>query len=225
MTLDPETAAPEFDLATVLSRARSGLSPRPSQLIFDAALGQALSEAEVARHPELTDDFMVGKVLRRAAVLVPIVAHHYPTLLLTQRTEDLPSHAGQIAFPGGKLEPEDADAVAAAMREAREEIGLGATFIEPVGFLDALRTHTGFHVDPVVAIVRPGFELVLDTREVADSFEVPLAFLMNAANHRLQTRMRDGRERRFYAMPYLGRHIWGATAAMIKNLQLRLFPA
>jgi 8-oxo-dGTP pyrophosphatase MutT (NUDIX family) len=214
-----------LDTASVLERAGSGLARAPSDLIFDAGLGIALHEAEAAARPELHDDFMVGRPLRRAAVLVGIVARDAPTLLLTQRTEHLPSHAGQIAFPGGKLEPEDADAVAAALREAEEEIGLDSRFIEPIGFLDALRTHTGFHVDPVVAIVQPGFTLRLDRSEVADAFEVPLAFLMDGANHTLQSRERDGRLRKFYSMPYEGRYIWGATAAMIKNMQLRLFPA
>ena len=225
MTPDTVAAALDLDMHAVLARARGGLSHAPSEYIFDAALGEALREAEAADRPDLHDDFMIGQPLRRAAVLVPIIAHPIPTLLLTRRTEHLPSHAGQVAFPGGKLEAGDADAVAAALREAQEEIGLDAAFIEPIGYLDALRTHTGFHVDPVVAIVRPGFRLALDAREVADAFEVPLGFLMNAANHELQSRIRDGRQRRFYAMTYRSRHIWGATAAMIKNMQMRLFPA
>lgn len=218
------TALLDIDLDTVLSRASRGLHPTPSQLIFDGTLGEALTEDEAALRPGLAEDFMIGRPLRRAAVLVAVVAHERPTVLLTQRTEHLPSHAGQVAFPGGKLEPSDADAVAAALREAHEEIGLEPHFIEPIGYLDALRTHTGFHIDPVVAVVRPGFELSLDASEVAAAFEVPLAFLMDAANHRIGTRQRNGRERRFYEMPWHDRYIWGATASMIKNMQLRLFP-
>ena len=216
----------DIDLDAIVSFARAALNAAPSNLIFDGALGAAITEAEAASRPDLADDFMVGKPLRRAAVLVAIVARPTPTILLTQRTEHLPSHAGQIAFPGGKLEPGDADdAIAAALREAHEEIGLERRFVEPIGYLDALRTHTGFHVDPVVAIVRPGFELALDASEVADAFEVPLGFLMNPANHQIQSRLRDGRQRRFYVMPYGERYIWGATAAVLKNLQLRLFSA
>lgn len=224
MLHDPATDL-TIDLAAILARTGHGLEPAPSRLIFDGALGRALSEADAAARPDLADDFMIGKPLRRAAVLVAIVARETPTLLLTQRTEHLPSHAGQVAFPGGKLEPGDGDdAIAAALREAHEEIGLDARYIEPIGYLDALRTHTGFHVDPVVAIVQPGFALALDAREVADAFEVPLGFLMNAANHRIGTRVRDGRTRRFYEMPWGHRYIWGATASMIKNMQMRLFP-
>ena len=221
--LSEQTLA-SFGIDSVLARARIGLEAQPSPRIFDAALGTAFTEDEAGSRPELREDFMIGRPLRRAAVLVAVVAHEQPTVLLTQRTEHLPSHAGQIAFPGGKLEPGDADAVAAALREAYEEIGLDAGYIRPVGFLDALRTHTGFHIDPVVAVVQPGFTLSLDASEVAAAFEVPLSFLMDTSNHQMQSRLRDGRERRFYAMPYGDRYIWGATASMIKNMQLRLFP-
>jgi 8-oxo-dGTP pyrophosphatase MutT (NUDIX family) len=146
-------------------------------------------------------------------------------VLLTQRTESLPRHSGQIAFPGGRMEPTDRDPTATALREAQEEIGLDPEFVEPLGYLDAYRTGTGFRIIPVVALVREGFALQLDPREVADAFEVPLAFLMDEANHRTEVRTWRGAERRFYAMPFEQRYIWGATAGIMKNMHKRLFSA
>ena len=169
---------------------------------------------ELATHP-----------LRPAAVLVPIVARASLTVLLTQRTDSLPSHAGQIAFPGGKMEAQDHDPIATALREAHEEIGLDPRFVEPLGYLDTYRTGTGYRIFPVVALVREGFALALDAREVADTFEVPLAFLMDEQNHATHTRPWRGAERRFYAMPFEQRYIWGATAGIMKNMHQRLFPA
>ena len=162
---------------------------------------------------------------RAAAVLVPIVARDSLTVLLTERTAHLPAHAGQIAFPGGKIEPDDDGPLAAALREAREEIGLSPDAVEPIGFLDAYRTGTGFVISPVVALVEPGFGIVPDASEVADVFEVPFKFLMEEANHRIDSRTYRGAERRFYAMPYGDRYIWGATAGIIRMLQKRLFAA
>ena len=222
MSLELSIIGADFSVETVRELTRQGLNRVPSELIFCSNRGKLFRETDAGDDEDLAEELMVGRPIRPAAVLVPIVMRAVPTVLLTQRTEHLPSHAGQIAFPGGKVEAEDADAVAAAVREAREEIGLEARFIEPVGYLDAFRTHTGFHVDPVVALIEPGFELTLDQREVADAFEVPLAFLMDEANHQRGWRMRDGRRRDYYVMPYGERHIWGATAAMIKNMQLRL---
>ena len=163
--------------------------------------------------------------LAPAAVLIPVIARTELTVLLTQRTEGLPRHAGQIAFPGGRMEAADRDPVATALREAHEEIGLDAGFVEPLGYLDAYRTGTGFRIFPVVSLVREGFDLKLDAREVADAFEVPLAFLMDEANHRTETRPWRGQERRFYAMPFGERYIWGATAGIMRNLHKRLFTA
>ena len=166
-----------------------------------------------------------GKIIA-AAVLIPIVIRPTGlTVLLTQRTADLPSHPGQVAFPGGKVDPGDAGPLAAALREAEEEIGLDRRFVEPLGFLDGYQTGTGFRIAPAVALVEEGFSLRLNTREVADAFEVPLAFLLDPVNHLTHSREWRGKLRSFYAMPYGERYIWGATAGMIRNLYERLMLA
>ncbi len=156
-----------------------------------------------------------------AAVLVPLVAHAgEPSLLLTLRTAHLHDHAGQVSFPGGRVDPEDSDAIATALRETEEEIGLARKHIEVIGSLPDYQTGTGFTVTPVVALVHPPFELAADTFEVAEIFEVPLSFLMNGANHELRSAEMPNRpgRRSFYAMPYGDYFIWGATAAMLRNL-------
>lgn len=186
--------------------------------------GRAAGPSDFDLNPELIGELGELPPPRAAAVLVPIVGRDELTVLLTLRTEHLPSHAGQIAFPGGKIEDgDDCDPVATALREAREEIGLDARFVEPLGFLDAYRTGTGYRIVPVVAMVREGFALKLDSNEVADAFEVPLAFLMDARNHETHVRSWRGVERRFYAMPFQQRYIWGATAGIMKNMHQRLF--
>jgi 8-oxo-dGTP pyrophosphatase MutT (NUDIX family) len=161
---------------------------------------------------------------RPAAVLVPIVARdNSATVLLTRRAAHLRQHSGQIAFPGGKIDETDGSPVHAALREAREEIGLDARHVEPVGYLDDYVTGTGFRIFPVVAIVRPPFDLTINPSEVDDVFEVPVEFLMEPANHLLHEREHGGVARRFYAMPYGERYIWGATAGMLRNLYVRLY--
>lgn len=163
--------------------------------------------------------------LKPAAVLVPIVVDDTLDVVLTERTAHLAAHAGQIAFPGGRIEADDAGPLAAAVRETCEEIGLAASYIEALGYIEPYQTSTGFLVTPVVAAVTPGFELKPDPYEVADVFRVPLAFLLDERNHRVDSRMWQGRERHFYSMPYEGRYIWGATAGMIRTLARRLKPA
>jgi 8-oxo-dGTP pyrophosphatase MutT (NUDIX family) len=155
-----------------------------------------------------------------AAVLVPIVMREErPTLLLTQRTAHLTDHAGQVSFPGGRTEEFDATAIDAALRETEEEIGLDRRHVEVLGTLPDYFTGTGYRVTPVVGLVWPPFDLQADPHEVAEIFEVPLAFLMDGANHQRRTvHVPEGVRRTFYAMPYDRFFIWGATAGMLRNL-------
>jgi 8-oxo-dGTP pyrophosphatase MutT (NUDIX family) len=202
--------------------ARPRLLAEPADTIFDPRSGRALGRSDWDLDPELAADLAVMEAPTPAAVLVPIVLRDTPTVLLTQRTATLAKHAGQIAFPGGRCDAADANAIATALREADEEIGLAASRITPIGFLDGYRTGTGFHITPVVATVEPGFALRLDSGEVAEAFEVPLAFLMNPTHHEKHSREWRGRTRQFWAMPYADRYIWGATAGMLRNLYDRL---
>lgn len=161
--------------------------------------------------------------LSAAAVLVPVVDRPEGLgVLLTRRSDALTRHSGQVAFPGGRTDPGET-AVETALREAEEEIGLDRRFVRPVGFGDLYETVTGFRITPVVAFVSPGFNLVASEAEVAEVFEAPFAWLMDAANHQLRdTPAPDGSSRRFYAMSWEGRLIWGATAGMLRGLSLRL---
>jgi 8-oxo-dGTP pyrophosphatase MutT (NUDIX family) len=160
--------------------------------------------------------------VRPAAVLIPVVDHPQPTVLLTQRSAHLNDHAGQIAFPGGKIDATDASPLDAALREAEEEIGLSRKFVEPIGYLDLYGTGFGFRILPTVARVRPGFRLSINRSEVDDAFEVPLAFLMDPANHQVHSKEFRGMERSFYAMPFAERYIWGATAGILRVLYERI---
>ncbi len=162
--------------------------------------------------------------LKPAAVLVPIIEHPQGlTMLLTRRAEGLSSHASQVAFPGGRIDPGDATPADAALREAEEEIGLARRFVRIIGALDIYETGSGFRIHPMVGLVTPGFSLSLHAPEVADVFEVPLAFLMDKRNHERHSATFEGRERIFYAIPFEGRNIWGATAGMIVNLYDKLY--
>ena len=161
--------------------------------------------------------------LMPAAVLVPLVERPAGlTVLLTQRTDHLEHHGGQISFPGGRTEAHDASSVETALREAEEEIGLHRRYVEVVGFLDLYQTVTGFLVTPVVSFVKPHFELIPDPFEVAEVFEVPLNFVLDSRHHQLHSRPYRGEERWFYVIPYENRYIWGATAAMLVGLARRL---
>lgn len=157
--------------------------------------------------------------LTPAAVLVPLMMRlEGLCVLLTQRTQHLAEHAGQIAFPGGRQEPDDADAIAAALRESEEEVGLPRDHVEVVGRLDTYITSSSYEITPVVALVRAPFPVKLDPFEVAEVFEVPLDFVIDPANRQRHSREFKGRQRTFYVLPYQNRYIWGATAGMLVNL-------
>ena len=176
--------------------------------------------------PELVAEasFMPGRTPARAAVLIPIVLRgpDLATVLLTERTAHLSTHSGQIAFPGGKADPGDANAAATALREAHEEVGLDARFADVIGTLPEYVTGSSFTITPVVALIDPAFELTINPFEVAVAFEVPLAFLMDPARHRLHAIEWEGFRREWYSMPWQDgadeRFVWGATAGMLRNL-------
>jgi 8-oxo-dGTP pyrophosphatase MutT (NUDIX family) len=189
---------------------RHGFAPRPLADRTEGQRGDHNLNTEDMRHPG---------PLTPAAVLVPLVDHTAGmTVLLTQRTAHLHDHAGQISFPGGRIEPADPDPEHAALREAFEEVGLPPDHVSPVGRLDDYETRTGFIIYPVVGIVRPPFPVKPDPMEVADTFEVPLAFVLDRRNYRIESRVYKELERQFYVLPYQDRYIWGATAGMLVNL-------
>lgn len=160
-----------------------------------------------------------SSALRPAAVLVPLIDRpEGMNVLLTQRTAHLSAHAGQISFPGGRVEEEDSDAVATALRETEEEVGLSRDRVDVVGRLDTYVTGTGFEITPIVGFVTPPYILTIDPYEVAEAFEVPLSYVLDRRNHNRQERESAGRVRVFYVLPYQGRNIWGATAGMLVNL-------
>jgi 8-oxo-dGTP pyrophosphatase MutT (NUDIX family) len=207
-----------------VARAKARLSQTwPEKLDAAASLAELASQYGDHRMADGIAAVLADKPFRPAAVLVAVVAHERPTLLLTQRAGDLSSHSGQIAFPGGGIEAGDVDPAAAAIRESNEEIGLRPDLIAPLGYLDPYLSGTGFRIVPAVALVAPGFSLVLNPREVTDAFEVPLDFLMAAENHARHSREWKGVMRSYYAIPYGERYIWGVTAGIIHRLYERLY--
>lgn len=202
-----------------LDRARDRLDLVPPPAFVDRTLVPALGDHRLDDLPPRT-----GRPPRAAAVLLGVIERDEgATLLMTLRSARLRDHSGQIALPGGKIDPGDATPAAAALREAEEEVGLDPARVEPIGYLDAYLTGTGFLIVPTVARVSPPVTLQPNPDEVDDVFEVPMAFLMNQANHGRGTRTFEGRERSFYVMAYGERRIWGVTAGVIRNLYERLY--
>ena len=169
---------------------------------------------------------MDGRLHRPAAVLIPVVARpEGATVLLTRRSEHLKDHAGQIAFPGGKMDVADREPMDTALREADEEIGLDRRFVSPIGYLDPYLSSSGFRIIPVVALIDPAHQVRLDPSEVESIFEVPLGFLMDPARHETHQREWRGAMRRYYAMPYGDYYIWGVTAGILRNLYEKVYEA
>jgi 8-oxo-dGTP pyrophosphatase MutT (NUDIX family) len=215
-TLDTAAIGNFFD------RARMRLTLDVPRALMDPTAQGARGDLDL--NPEMWIRAGV-KATKPAAVLVPIIDRRQPTVLLTLRTADLASHAGQVAFPGGKIDAADESPVAAALREAREETGLAPALIEPIGYLDLYLTFSGFRILPTVARINPDFTLALNSREVTETFEVPLEFLMTPANHQRKTRDWNGMARDYYAIPFENRYIWGITAGILRNLYERVYAA
>jgi 8-oxo-dGTP pyrophosphatase MutT (NUDIX family) len=201
-------------------RARARLTLEVPPALTDPSLPAARGDLDL--DPTLWEQ--AGVVASRpAAVLIPVVDRPHPGVILTVRTPHLPSHAGQIALPGGKIDSGDASPVAAALREAQEEIGLAPVLVDPIGYTDLYLTFSGYRILPVVARVSPDYALELNAHEVEDAFEVPLAFLMGPENHYKHSRDFKGITRYYYAMPYEERYIWGVTAGILRNLYERVY--
>ncbi len=215
-----DAASPAMTANEFFARARA-------QLTLDVPAGLHDASITPQRGDHDADPVMkkIAEVrpIRPAAVLVPIVDHPEPTVLLTQRAQHLPDHAGQVSFPGGKIDKSDASPLASALREAEEEIGLARDFVEPIGYLDLYMTTLGYRIVPVIARIRPGFALTLNTGEVDASFEVPLAFVMDIANHQSHSRDWQGIKRHYYAITFGERYIWGVTAGILRNLYDRIY--
>ena len=198
------------------------------RLTFDMSAGFA-DPTVIPRHdqqeadPAVVAAIVAVRPIRLAAVLVPIIERDEPSVLFTQRTAHLTDHAGQISFPGGKIDASDESPAAAALREAEEEIALARSFVEPIGYLDIHMNPFGYRIVPVLARVRPGFALRLSPSEVDDAFEVPLAFLMTPQNHERESRDWNGLTLTLYAISFGDRTIWGTTAGILRNLYERVY--
>jgi len=213
MNIHPTDESP-FSPEAFFARATARLDPEPRRYEPELLGDQHLN-------PDITID---GLSFREAAVLIPVVARQpQASILLTLRTPHLSAHAGQIAFPGGKIDPGDPTPAAAALREAEEEVGIPASMVEPIGYLAPYLTRTGYRIVPVLGRVDPDHRITINPNEVVDTFEVPLSFLMSSGNHRRGSRVFKGKARYFYEIPFNERYIWGITAGIIRGLYERVY--
>jgi 8-oxo-dGTP pyrophosphatase MutT (NUDIX family) len=231
MSVNPSTAfspLPNFDPREVpVLGADSHLPPVARHWLLPQALRQRFASPPQWQPELMQEKRFTNRQEANASVLLPIVMRgpeqDQPTVLLTRRTARMSTHSGQIAFPGGKADPTDADAAATALREAQEEVGLAPEFVQVLGLLPTYKTGTAFVITPVVALVRPDFRLTINPIEVDEAFEVPLDFLMNPAHHRRHALDWQGVRREWFSMPYQDERsgkehfIWGATAGMLRN--------
>lgn len=209
-----------FTRDDLLARSRRLLPAPPDDALHPSHVP---ARGDFLLNPEDLEPGLLQRA-KPAAVLIGLVPRDEGvTVLLTQRTAQLRAHSGQVAFPGGKIDAEDASPIAAALREAQEEIGLDPALVTPLGYLDCYLSSSGYRIVPVVGMVEPGFELTINEHEVDAAFETPLSFLMEPGNHARSTREWKGRERHFYEMPHGGRHIWGVTAGIIRAMYERLY--
>lgn len=224
MALLQDKQTSKFTTADLRRRSAAKLTAPKDRISADRH--EKTGSSDFVLNPGLLELLEPERERRQAAVLIPVIERDdAPTVLFTKRSESLTTHAGQISFPGGKMDETDSDVIETALRETREEIGIDKAYIEPVGFLDDYITATAFRIAPLVAVIRPGFEIMPEHNEVDEVFEVPFAYLMNSANHEIHTREWRGAQRLFYAMPYEERFIWGATAGMLRNLYECLYSA
>ena len=200
-----------FDMVSAPGAVGMNTTPRP---------WRARIQSRLDRTPS---DLPVGETLKPAAILLPIIEHVEPSILMTKRSERMPTHAGQISFPGGRVHASDKSLVDTALRELEEEVGIGREFVAIAGFLDPYETvNSGFMILPVVGFIREGFALRVNTHEVAEAFEVPLDYLCDPSNRSRMSVERQGVMREFHTIPFGGHTIWGATADIIVNLSGRL---